>query len=415
MGAVILHSSEPVPDWELRATPAYFDWAASAPLSRASVEAMVGIMPGWVGNPSSVHIRGRAARMALEDARAVVAGALGARSADIVFTSGGTESDNLAVFGSARAAVRRGRGRHVVVSAIEHAAVLRSAEALALEGFEISRVHPDHRGVLEAEAFRSVLRPDTALVAMMAVNNELGTIQPVAAVAAEARGVGAVFFTDAVQALGHMVVDVREWGVDLLSISAHKVGGPMGMGALYCRPGVEIAPVLHGGWQEDQRRAGTENVLGAVGMGAAIAQAVDDLHARAVACEAVLEKVLTLRSRIVGSRLVGEGAVRVPHIATFLFEDVEAETLLFALDLAGVAASSGAACSSGSLEPSHVLLALGLGKDEARSALRLSWGGTTSAGEVERLLNALPAAVERNRSARRSGPRRGGKGAGSWT
>lgn len=415
MGAVIPHSTEPVPAWEQRTLPAYFDWAASAPLSKVSREAMLDIMPRLVGNPSSVHSCGRRLRMLLEDARAGVARAVGARPADIIFTSGGTEADNLAVFGAARAAVLRGRGRHVVVSAIEHAAVLHSAEALALEGFEISRVQPDSQGVLEVEAFRAVLRPDTALVAMMAVNNELGTIQPVAAVAEEARRAGAVFFTDAVQALGYRAIDVREWDVDLLSLSAHKVGGPVGAGALYCRPGLGIAPVLQGGAQEDQRRAGTENVMAAVGMAAAITESVSHLHDRGVLCEGVMEKVLTLRSRIAGARLVGEEALRVPYIATFLFEGVDAETLLFALDMAGVAASSGAACSSGSLEPSHVLLALGLGRKEARSALRLSWGPTTSVDEVEHLLEALPVAVERNRCAGRMDGGHGAMGVRSWT
>lgn len=386
-----------------RPCAAYFDWAASAPLSLEASEAMQAVMPHLVGNPSSVHSAGRGVRMLLEAAREAVAGALGASSREIVFTSGGTEADNLALMGAARAAAREGRGRHVVVSAIEHAAVLQAAEALEREGFEVTRVRPDVWGVVAAEACAGVMRPDTALVALMAVNNEVGTLQPVRALASEAHGIGALVFCDAVQALGQVPVDVRAWGVDLLAISSHKVGGPAGAGALYCRAGTEIAPLFHGGWQEEQRRPGTEGVLAAVGMAAAVGAATIDLDARVAACEAVMDRVVAGASRIDGCRLVGSGVPRASHVATFLFEGVEAETLLFALDLAGVAASSGAACRSGSVDPSHVLLAMGLSPDAARSALRLSWGPATRESEIDRLLEALPEAVALNRRARRPG------------
>ena len=246
----MLHSHPPRPVEDGPLPGAYLDWAASAPLARSAVEAMARVMAEGVGNPSSVHRAGRRARRRLEEARDAVAQAVGATAAEIVFTSGGTEADNLAVVGGARAAVRRGRGRHVVVSALEHAAVLESAHALTREGFEVSVAPCGASGVVEVESLQSVLRADTALVAVMAANNEVGTVQPVVRLAEATHQVGALFFTDAVQAVGQLAVDVREWGADLLALSAHKVGGPQGAGALYCRAGVDIAALAA------RRRAG---------------------------------------------------------------------------------------------------------------------------------------------------------------
>jgi cysteine desulfurase len=368
-------------------------------------------MEPWLGarfgNPSSLHVRGRAARMALEGAREQVAALIGADPGEIVFTSGATEADNCAVRGGAWAMREDGGRRHVLVSAIEHPAVLRSAEWLAREGFEIEIVPVPPDGVVDPAEIRARLRPDTALVSLMAVNNELGTRQPVAEAAALAHEVGALFHCDAVQAASFEAIDVAAWGVDLLSLSAHKIGGPQGVGALYVGRGFALLPLVLGGEQENQRRAGTENLAGAVGFGAAAAEAGDARGPRLVA---LTRMAATLReavpARIPGTTVVGRPDRLGPHISTFLFDGVDAETLLFALDMDGVAASSGSACSSHTLEPSPVLLALGLDRKTALSSLRLSWGPSTSDGEIDHFLAVLPRLVERNRARATAGIRR---------
>ncbi|MBM3461936.1 MAG: cysteine desulfurase [Armatimonadetes bacterium] len=376
----------------------YLDWAATAPLSREARDAMAPYLAGDFGNPSSLHAAGRRTRLAVEAAREQVAAAIGAQPAEVIFTSGATEADNLALLGAVRASTRR----HVVVSAVEHPAILRAAEWLEREGYEVSRVAPDRKGFVHAAEVGAAIRDDTALVALMAVNNETGVVQPVAEVAALAHAAGALMLCDAVQALGTRPISVREWNVDLLSLSSHKVGGPQGAGALYCRSGVDLAPLLMGGEQERGRRGGTENVPAIVGMGAAVAAAVAEPEARTARLVDVLRAVeYGVLTSVLDILVVGVGTTRVPNITCVQFEEADAETLLAALDMAGVAASSGSACSSHTMEASHVLLAMGMSETEARACVRFSWGPTTRAEDIGRLLNPLPELVARSREAAR--------------
>jgi len=383
---------------------AYFDWAATSPLCPAARDAMQPWLGMRYGNPSSLHRYGKAARLALEEARHQVAALMGADSAEVVFTSGATEADNLAVRGAAWA-MREDRGaRHVVVSAIEHPAVLRAAQWLEREGFEVDTVAVDTSGVLATRDVHRILRADSAVVSVMAVNNEVGTLQDVAEIAALAHEVGALFHCDAVQAAACQHVDVHRWGVDLLSLSSHKIGGPPGAGALFVRRGVTLRPLLVGGEQENQRRAGTENLPALVGFGAAAAALSEELEARVKSMTRIGRMLHEgLQQGVPGLQCVADPASRAPHIACYLFEGVDAETLLFALDMEGVAVSSGSACSSHTIEPSPVLLAMGFGVARARSAIRFSWGPTTTEAEVRHLLDVLPPLVERNRLAQRQG------------
>ncbi|NDD26833.1 MAG: cysteine desulfurase [Proteobacteria bacterium] len=384
----------------------HLDWAAGAPLAQVARERMTTFLAWGGGNPSSTHRRGKQARLAVQDAREAVARLIGADPSCVVFTSGATEADNLALRGGAWSA-REGSGRrHVLVSAIEHPAVLRAADQLSREGFDIERVSVGRSGVAIAERFAERLRADTALVSLMAVNNEVGTVQPIASVAALAHQAGALFHCDAVQAVGWQALDVLSLGVDLLTVSSHKLGGPPGVGALYVREGLDLVPQVVGGEQENRRRAGTENVLGIVGLGAVADQVARE---RGAACQRLrdLERQLVegVLARVPRAARLGDPGAHAPHIACFLLDDVDGETLLFSLDMAGIAASSGAACASRSLEPSPTLLAMGLARAEASSALRLSWGCSTTDGDVARLLEALPRLVEQNRAASRRASR----------
>lgn len=380
----------------------YLDWAATAPLLPRAREAMLPWLTDRFGNPSSLHGYGKRARLAVHDAREAVAALVGAPPSTIVFTSGATEADNLAVRGGAWAARGEHGRRHVLASAIEHPAVLAAHDALEREGFDVERIPVGLSGAVTPEDVARRIRPDTALVSLMAVSNEVGTIQPVAEVAAIARRAGALFHCDAVQAAAGEVIDVIRCDIDLLCLSAHKMGGPQGAGALYVREGLAIVPQMRGGQQENQRRAGTENVAALVGFGAAAREVVATREARGAALRR-LEHVLVdgVTTRVTGAHRVGAAGCHAPHIACFVFSGTDGETLLFALDMAGIAASSGAACSSRSLEPSPVLLAMGFSRDEAASAIRFSWGPTTAEAEVERLLAVLPGLVDQNRKAGR--------------
>jgi cysteine desulfurase len=350
------------------------------------------------GNPSSVHHFGQQAKARLDAARSAVAALIGAEPSEIVFTSGGTESDNFAIRGVAEALEPTGR-RHLIATGIEHEAVLNTFKALARRGWTTTLLPVDSTGIVRPPALEAALTDDTALVSVMHANNEIGTIQPVADLARLARARGAVVHTDAVQSVGKIPVNVRDLGVDLLSLSAHKFNGPKGAGALWIRRGTRIGAILTGGKHERNRRAGTENVAAIVGLGAAA-----DLAARKLAEEAA--RVAALRNRLEGAVLAqvpgtalnGAAEPRVPNTANLSFEGVEAESLLIALDLEGIAVSTGSACSSGTLEPSHVLRAMGFPPHRTQNSIRISIGAGNTDAEVDLFLDKLPGIVQKLRS-----------------
>ncbi len=381
----------------------YLDHNATTPLHPAVLEAMLPYFGAEFGNPSSAHHFGQRARQAIEGAREAVAALIGARSSEIVFTSGGSEADNAAIFGVMGYALRSqtksaGSPPHLITSAIEHDAVLNVCRALETRGVSVIYVPVGRDGIVSPDAIRSALRPETALISIMRANNEIGTLQPIAEIGRIAAEAGIPFHTDAVQAAGKIPVDVNRLGVSLLSLSAHKFGGPKGAGALFVRKGVEIDPLLYGGQNERGRRAGTENVAAIVGLGKACEIVRSDL-AEASAHVAELRDRLEsgLLARIPGARLNGDPARRAPNTSSLLLPGVESESLIIALDLAGLACSAGAACSSGAVDPSHVLTAIGLTPAEARASLRLSLGRTNTREEIDRALELIPAAVARQR------------------
>ncbi|WP_437179019.1 cysteine desulfurase family protein [Kineococcus endophyticus] len=373
------------------ASVAYLDHAATSPPRREVLEAVWPYLTNVTGNPSSAHAVGRAAKAGLDAARAAVADVLGARPGEVVFTAGGTEADNLAVTGIAAA---NPRGRHVVVSAIEHPAVLETASALRGSGFTVDVVGVDADGRLDLAELERLLRPDTTLVSVMYANNEIGTVQPLAEIGALCRPHGIPLHTDAVQAAGHLDVDVERLGVDALSASAHKFGGLRGAGFLWVRGSVPLAPVLHGGGQELGRRSGTSDVASAVGTAVA-------LHLAATARDVEVPRLQALRDRLVdgvlatvpGARLTGPRSHRLPGHASFCFEGVGGETILAELEESGIVCSSGSACAAGSDDASHVLLATGLSADLARTAVRFTLGNGSTGDDVDRVLAALPDAV----------------------
>lgn len=379
-------------------TRVYFDHAATTPLEPLVLEAMLPLLRGEYGNPSSIYRTGRSARRALDQARDTVAAAIGARSSrEIMFTSGGTEADNLALKGVAWAA-RDSDRRHIVTTAIEHHAVLYAARFLEQEGFRVTYVPPTKDGVVDVEAVAAAVTDSTLLVSVMHANNETGAIQPIAEIARVAKARGALFHTDAVQSVGHLPVNVAELGCDLLSMAAHKFYGPKGVGVLYVRRGVLIEPLLHGGGQEHERRAGTENVAGVVGMARALELALSDMDARATRVEQLRDQLWSgLQQRIEGLRLNGP-AHRLPGHLNLSVDGVDGESLLLNLDMAGIEASSGSACTSGSLEASHVLLAMGLGREEALSSVRFSLGKGNKEEDVTLAIEAMADIVGRLRT-----------------
>lgn len=374
----------------------YLDYAATTPILDEVVEGMLPYLREHFGNPSSVYAAGREAKKGMEEAREAVAAAVGAVPGEIVFTAGGTEADNLAVKGAAFRA--RARGDHVIITAIEHHAVLHSARWLEAQGFRVSYLPVDSDGLVDLAALADALEPKTILVSIMLANNEVGVIQPVAeALAITRERSRALFHTDAVQGLGKVSLDLAALGVDLASFSAHKIGGPKGTGALYIKRKTPLEPVLHGGGQERDLRSGTPNVAGIAGFGVA---------ARIAAAEVTEEgeRLSKLRDRleqdvvaIGGVAVNGAGAPRVPGITNVCIEGVEGESLLLMLDQNGVAASSGSACTSGSLDPSHVLVAMGVSPKVAVGSLRISMGRATTDEDVDQLLKVLPTIVERLR------------------
>ena len=375
----------------------YLDYNATAPVHPEVVEVMARLLRDHFGNASSVHSFGQASKTIVDDARSLVAALIDADASDVVCTSGGTESDNFAIRGAAETMAAAGR-RHLIASGIEHEAVLATLKALERRGWTVDLLSAGETGIVSQEALRNALRPDTALVSVMHANNEIGTIQPVAELAALAHAGGALFHTDAVQSAGKIPVSVRALGVDLLSLSGHKFGGPKGVGALWIRRGVKLTPLMTGGRQERNRRAGTENVPGIGGLGAAARIARDRLAGNGPAIASLRD---SLERRILdtvrGTTVNGRTDARIPNTSNISFDGLEAESLLIALDLEGIAVSTGSACSSGSLEPSHVLRAMGLPHARARNSLRFSLGPETTPAEVEAVASALPPLVARLR------------------
>lgn len=371
----------------------YADHAATTALSPRALEAMTPYFRDAYGNPSSLYTFGQQAKSDLDAARAEVARCLNAKPEEIFFTSGGTESDNWAL--KAVAELRGGKGRHIITSAIEHHAILHTLEHLEKAlGFSVTYLPVDSLGRVDPQGVKAAIRPDTILITVMAANNEIGTIEPIAEIGAIAREAGVLFHTDAVQAVGHIPVDVSAWNCDMLSLSGHKFHGPRGVGALYVRRGLRLPPLIHGGGQEKGRRSGTENVAGAVGLAAALREAVDGLEARSVRLAARRDRLIEGLTRLPCSRLTGDPVHRLPGTASFVFEGVEGEALLLHLDAKGICASSGSACSSASLDPSHVLLAIGLPHEVAHGSLRLSLGEENTDEDVDYLLQAVPEVVE---------------------
>ncbi len=371
----------------------YADNAATTQVHPAAIQAMMSCMQDVYGNPSSLHTVGQKAKEALEGARQTVADCLGALPQEIYFTGGGSEADNQAFLTAAALGAKKGK-KHMITTAFEHHAVLHTLKKLEKQGYEVTYLDVHTDGVVKAEEVAAALRPDTCLVTVMLVNNEIGTIQPVAEIAKLCREKDVLCHTDAVQAVGHIPVNVQELGVDMLSLSGHKFHAPKGVGALYCRKGVRLENLIEGGAQERGKRAGTENVPGIVAMAAALKEAVDHMEENRVRISALRDRLIEGLSKIPHSILNGSRTQRCPGTVNFCFEGIEGESLLLWLDAKGVAASSGSACTSGSLDPSHVLLALGLPHEIAHGSLRLSLGDDTTEADVDHILKVVPEVVE---------------------
>ncbi len=375
----------------------YMDNAATTRVTEPVFEAMRPYFCEIFGNPSSVHAFGREARKAVEQARRQVAAALGAQAGEIYFTGSGTEADNWALRGAAYA--QKARGRHIITTQIEHHAVLHAAEQLEKEGFEVAYLPVDGDGVVSLEALEKALRPDTTLVSIMAANNEIGAIQPIREAAKLAKAHGALFHTDAVQAIGCVPIDVKADGIDLLSLSGHKFHAPKGVGALYIRSGVKLQRLIYGGAQEKTQRGGTENVASIVGMGKAIELAMESMESRNAYVSGLRDRLIEgILRRIPETRLNGHRTQRLSGNVNVSIRYIEGEALLLSLDMKGIAGSSGSACTSGSLDPSHVLLAIGLPHEIAHGSLRLSLSEENTAEEVDYTIDALVEIVERLRA-----------------
>ena len=374
----------------------YLDNAATTKTSPKVVEAMLPYFSANYGNPSSIYSIGGTAKLAVDEARAAVAKSIGAKPEEIYFTAGGSESDNWAIKMVAENLSKK--GRHIITSAIEHHAVLHTCEYLEKQGYEVTYVGVDEDGIIKLDELEAAIRPDTILITVMAANNEIGTLQPIREIGAVAKKHGVLFHTDAVQAFGHCPINVDEDNIDMLSASGHKINGPKGVGFLYVRKGVRLTNLIHGGQQERGRRAGTENVPGIVGLGAAANEAVEKMEARAV-YEAKLRDYMIERilKEIPYCRLNGHPSKRLPNNVNVSIRFIEGEALLMMLDMKGICASSGSACTSGSLDPSHVLLAIGLPHAIAHGSLRMSLSDETTKEDVDYTVDALKKIVERLR------------------
>jgi cysteine desulfurase len=376
----------------------YLDHNATTPVDPAAADAMMRALKDLFGNASSVHYYGQQAKAAIDDARSAVAALVGGEPSEVIFTSGGTEADNLAIRGVAEALELTGR-KHLITSGIEHEAVLNTFKALAKRGWKTTVLPLDATGIVSPDRLRDAITDDTALVSIMHANNEIGTIQPIAELAAIAHAHGALFHTDAVQSAGKIPVSARALGVDLLAVSAHKFYGPKGIGALWAKRGVRLSPFLSGGKQERNRRAGTENVPGIIGMGTAAQRARMKMEVDAPRLSALRDRLENgIVSAVPNTEVNGSRDARVPNTTNISFERIEAESLLIALDLEGVAVSTGSACSSGTLEPSHVLKAMNLSSHRAQNSIRFSLGASNTEEQIDRVIEILPRIVSKLRS-----------------
>ena len=372
----------------------YADNAATTAMSKTAIEAMLPYLDKIYGNPSSLHSVGQRAKEALEAARADVASCLGAQPNEIYFTSCGSESDNQAIRSAAHIGAQKGK-KHIISTAFEHHAVLHTLKRLEKEeGFEVTLLDVHSNGVVTADEVKAAIRPDTCLVTIMFANNEIGTVQPIAEIGAVCREAKVTFHTDAVQAVGHIPVNVAEQNIDMLSLSAHKFHGPKGIGALYCRRGVRLLPFIDGGAQERGKRAGTENIAEIAAMAAALKEACANMEQNSAKLVKLRDRIISELTKIPHSRLNGDMAHRLPGTINMCFEGIEGEGLLLHLDDRGICASSGSACTSGSLDPSHVLLAIGLPHEVAHGSLRLSLSEYNTEEEADRIIKAVPEVVE---------------------
>ena len=371
----------------------YADNSATTKMSRTAIDAMLPYMETYYGNPSSLHSVGQKAAEALSDARERIARRLGCMPREITFTSGGSEADNQAIISAARLGEKKGK-KHIISTAFEHHAVLHTLEKLRKEGFEIELLPVGERGNITAEQVAAAIRPDTCLVTVMYANNEIGSIMPIAEIGAVCRAKGVLFHTDAVQAVGHLPIDVKAQNIDMLSLSAHKFHGPKGIGVLYAKQGILLTPISEGGAQERGKRAGTENIPAIVGMAAALDEACDHLEENAAHMTALRDRLIAGLEKVPHSSLNGSKENRLPCNVNFCFEGIEGESLLLLLDARGICASSGSACTSGSLDPSHVLLAIGRPHEVAHGSLRLSLCESNTVEEVDYMLKAIPEVVD---------------------
>ncbi len=374
----------------------YADNAATTRMSQVALDAMMPHMTEQYANPSSLHTPGQKAKEVLEDARSRMAKALGCEAREIYFTSGGSEADNQAILSAARFGERKGK-KHIISTAFEHHAVLHTLQKLEKEGFEVTYLDVKHNHNVSARQVQQALRPDTCLVTCMYANNEIGSILPISEIGAVCKEAGVPFHTDAVQAVGHLHIDVKAQNIDMLSLSAHKFHGPKGVGALYVRRGLPLVNVIEGGAQERGKRAGTENIAGICGMTAALEDALAHLQENTEKVTALRDELIEGLSKIPHSSLNGDRIHRLPGNVSFCFEGIEGEALLLLLDMYGVYGSSGSACTSGSLDPSHVLLAIGRVHDVAHGSLRLSLCEYNTQEEVDHILTVVPQVVQRLR------------------
>ena len=374
----------------------YADNAATTPVSKHVVDAILPYMTEHFGNPSSLYSIGQTAHRAVTKARQQVADVLGADLGEIYFTSGGSEADNWAIRGAAAIGARKGK-KHIITSKIEHHAVLHTCAALEKEGFSVTYLDVYENGIVKVEDVEKAITDETCLVTIMYANNEIGTIQPISEIGALCKKKGVLFHTDAVQAVGHVAINVKEQNIDMLSLSGHKFHATKGIGALYCRKGILLPNLINGGGQEKGKRAGTENVPGIVGLGVAITDMAEHLEENSKKVSALRDRLFEGASKIPHSRINGDTKNRLPGNFSMCFEGVEGESLLLMLDMKGVSASSGSACTSGSLDPSHVILAIGLKHEVAHGSLRLSIGENNTEEDVDYILEVLPPIIERLR------------------
>ncbi|MGM9545034.1 MAG: cysteine desulfurase NifS [Vescimonas sp.] len=375
----------------------YADNAATTKMSRTAIDAMLPYMETYYGNPSSLHTVGQQAAEALQKARETVAACLGCQPREITFTSGGSEADNQAIVSAARIGARKGK-KHIISTAFEHHAVLHTLKKLENEGYEVQLLDVGPTGTVTAQQVADAIREDTCLVTIMYANNEIGSIMPIPEIGAVCQEKGVLFHTDAVQAAGHLHIDVKTQHIDMLSLSAHKFHGPKGVGLLYARQGIPLTNIIEGGAQERGKRAGTENIAGIVSMAAALKEACDHIDENAVKVSALRDKLIAGLSAIPHAALNGDPVNRLPGNVNFCFEGIEGESILLLLDAKGICASSGSACTSGSLDPSHVLLAIGRPHEVAHGSLRLSLCEWNTEEEVDYMLQVIPEVVAYLRS-----------------